>query len=65
MSVMALKKNKKDRTKYDDKIIEYVLTNDVDKLKAAVYKKKYNAIFTPDDKGRIAIFEACRLGFKE
>jgi hypothetical protein len=43
-----------ERTKQDDKIIEYVLANEVDKLRTAVEKKKFSAIFSADEKGRIA-----------
>lgn len=54
-----------ERTKYDDKILEYVLANDVDKLRTALDKKKYSALNRADDRGRIPIFEACKLGLKD
>jgi hypothetical protein len=43
-----------ERSKQDDKILELVLTNDVEKLRAAVEKKKYSVIHSADEKGRIA-----------
>lgn len=58
-------KNQAERSKHDDKILEYVLANDPKNLQIAIDKKKYSVIHSADDKGRIAIFEACRLGYRE
>ena len=42
-----------ERTKYDDKILEYVLSNEVEKLRSAIEKKKYSALNLADERGRI------------
>lgn len=54
-----------DRTKNDEKIIEYVLAGDAAKLRPLVEKKKFSSLLSADRMGRIPIVEACRLGFTE
>lgn len=60
---MFRKKNTKERTKHDDKLLEYVLAGDAINLRQIVEKKKYSSLLSADEKGRVPIFEAVRLGF--
>eukprot|EP00055_Hartaetosiga_balthica_P006017 m.18470 g.18470 ORF g.18470 m.18470 type:complete len:453 (+) comp4965_c0_seq1:101-1459(+) len=63
---MFKKHNKsKERNKYDDKLLELVMNGDAVKLRQAVEKQKYSSLLSPDQFGRILIFEAIQRGFKE
>lgn len=68
LKMKALFKGKKsdvERTKGDEKILEATLAGDAPKLKGLIEKKKHSSLLSPDEEGRVAIFEACKLGFRD
>lgn len=64
-SLFKGKKGDVERTKGDDKILEATLAGDAPKLRSLIEKKKHSSLLSPDEEGRVAIFEACRLGFRD
>eukprot|EP00730_Choanoeca_flexa_P015468 TRINITY_DN7108_c0_g2_i1.p1 TRINITY_DN7108_c0_g2~~TRINITY_DN7108_c0_g2_i1.p1 ORF type:complete len:470 (+),score=137.59 TRINITY_DN7108_c0_g2_i1:90-1499(+) len=59
------KDTKLERNKNDDKIIELVAAGDAAKLRPLIQKKKFSSLKSQDRNGRVAIYEACRLGFED
>eukprot|EP00056_Hartaetosiga_gracilis_P004578 m.76292 g.76292 ORF g.76292 m.76292 type:complete len:447 (-) comp11874_c0_seq1:178-1518(-) len=60
------KKHKsKERNKHDEKLLETVLSGDAMKLRQLVEKQKYSSLLSPDQHGRLLVFEAIQRGFKE